>query len=91
MNKTTIRPLLVDNLAQLKISEQQAEREVKTGPQGWEPAALALERWRAARLKRAQAELQLWLADRQWEREEREQNLVQEHLNQLNASPTGKI
>lgn len=73
MLKETVRPLLVDNLEKLKAQEAYSEREVKTSEPGWEPAALVLERWRAARLKRAEAELQLWLADQQWEREEKEE------------------
>ncbi len=89
MLKETVRPLLVDNLEKLKAQEAYSEKEVKTAEPGWEPAALVLERWRVARLKRAEAELQLWLADRQWEREEREDlEPSQVKLNVL--SPTSK-
>lgn len=38
----------------------------------WPALAVMQEKWQAARVTRAQAELQLWLADRQWEREETE-------------------
>lgn len=55
-----------------------------------EAELLALEGiWRAARHKRAHLEIQLWLADCQWAREEREEYLRQVEAR-LNASPTSK-
>jgi Flp pilus assembly protein CpaB len=89
MNKLHTRPLLVDNLVILKVSEEIAESEVKEAAPGWEAAALALERWRAARLKRAQAELMLWLADRQWEKEERVEKSLFEQSSVSSPSSKG--
>ena len=75
MNKNETRPLLVRTLERARAAEeaayqgaQQAARVEST----WQPVAEAKEEWDRARLARAQAELQLWLADRQWDREELE-------------------
>lgn len=72
MNKQEIRPLLMEALAQAKLQEEAACKQIqREKAAGWSVAAAQLEAWRATRFKRAQAGLQLWLADRQWEREEK--------------------
>ncbi len=74
MNKETIRPLLVEELEKCRKIELEAHKgEI---PEGWAGLEALLEARQAARLKRAQAEIQLWLADRQWEREELQRKLV---------------
>ncbi len=86
MNKETIRPLLVEELEKCRRIELEAHKgEI---PEGWAGLEALLEARQAARLKRAQAELQLWLADRQWEREE--QVAEAQAWAQENASPVTK-
>jgi len=69
MKKSSIRPILVKELERAQSAELEAH---KAAPEGLEWPALTqlLETRQEARLRRAVAELQLWLADRQWEREE---------------------
>lgn len=69
MNKETIRPILVAEAEKWRAAE--ASYQPPADPT-WAGLAALLEARQAARLKRAQAELQLWLADKQWEREELE-------------------
>lgn len=59
MNKETIRPLLV---AAVEHAQDEESHVLAHYP-------LPHQVGRAAQLKRVQAEVQLWLADRQWERE----------------------
>jgi hypothetical protein len=87
MNKEEIRPLLVKNLEDTRKLEESAYSRSQ-GKLTEEGLQLALDWWRAMRLKRAQAELQLWLADRQWEREETEAR--EETPTLLPASPITK-
>lgn len=68
MKKETIRPLLVEALEKARSAENHLML-VVPDPK-WPELADLLESRQVARLKRAQAELQLWLADKQWEREE---------------------
>lgn len=90
MNKAEIRPLLVEALERAQDAETVAHKMVTEvvfpEPLAWRGSDRALEEWRLARLARAQAELQLWLADRQWEREEKEALASAQHI----ASPTSK-
>lgn len=95
MNKETTRPLLVAELEKRRKIEEGHHREAPPESPDWPGLAALLEARQAARLARAQAELQLWLADRQWEREEalqRTADKVEEmrELAQENASPTTK-
>lgn len=85
--KGEVRPLLVKALQAALEAEELAYRATRNSLPTWEATSKAKEAWDKARLTRAQAELHLWLADRQWEREEAEAN--QQAPN--NASPTGKI
>jgi len=95
MKKETVRPILVQNLEELKVVELSAELQVQAmraetpapgTAQLWAAAGIIQDRWAEARLKRAVAELQLWLADRQWEREEQE-----ERRNQLPPEAEAEI
>lgn len=70
MNKETIRPILVEEVERCKAAEDSLKLgEVKPS---WQELETLLELRQVARLKRAQAELQLWLADQQWARQEAE-------------------
>lgn len=94
MKKEAIRPILLEELEKA----QSAELEVhKAAPEGleWPELTQLLETRAEARLRRAVAELQLWLADRQWEREETQERegtwRAQGHiLGPPNASQTTK-
>lgn len=107
MTKTTTRPLLVKAVREALEAEELAYQGLQQATllasrvlAGWHPVAAAKEEWDRARLTRAQAELQLWLADRQWEQEEREeqeerkaawrQARLEREAASENASPTGK-
>ena len=72
MDKKVIRPILVEALVKAKkLEEDLYLRTVnKPGELGWVTLGRLLESRQEARLRRAQAELQLWLADQQWERQE---------------------
>ncbi len=83
MNKQEIRPLLLEALMLAEEREEQTYLAAKANQEVLE----VMPAWKEARLLRAQAELQLWLADRQWEREEREKPSL---VDQLSASPFGK-
>ena len=87
MKKESIRPILVEELEKAQSAELEAH---KVAPEGLEWPALTqlLETRQEARLRRAIAELQLWLADRQWEREE--QIAEAQAWARENASPTTK-
>jgi len=87
MKKESIRPILVEELAKAQDLEAQLH---KVAPEVLEWPALTqlLETRQEARLRRAVAELQLWLADRQWEREE--QIAEAQAWAQESASPTTK-
>lgn len=89
MNKQTIRPLLVEQVEKTRRQEAEAYRLVQSAPEDWEGLARVQEAWAATRLKRVQAELLLWLADRQWETEEREAHLLEAEAR-LNASRSSK-
>ena len=68
MNKETIRPILVEELERLKREENKLQ--LGEARPTWQELEELLEARQLARLQRAQAELQLWLADQQWAREE---------------------
>jgi len=87
MKKETIRPILVEELEKAQSAELEAH---KVAPEGleWPELTQLLETRAEARLRRAVAELQLWLADRQWEREETES--LEPTQVRLNASLTTK-
>ena len=87
MKKETIRPLLVEAIAKAQAKEGGLARPEEERLSNWESLADLLEARQEARLKRAQAELQLWLADRQWEREEAGER---DTLPPPSASPAGK-
>jgi len=72
MKKETIRPILVEELEKAQLTELELHK-VPPENQNWPGLSLLLETRAEARLRRAVAELQLWLADRQWEREEAEE------------------
>ncbi len=75
---------MVEELEALKKAEKEAEQEVRVVLQAmpdWPGLAAVQEAWQARRRKRATAELQLWLADRQWEREESEGYLEYPHAS----------
>jgi hypothetical protein len=73
MHKETIRPLLVEAVVAAKAQEAILMNPTQDRLSNWETLAALLEARQEARLKRALAELQLWLADRQWERQEAEE------------------
>lgn len=80
MQKETTRPLLVEALERAQKEEEVALSVVRTLEQSavsWSTAGEIQEAWQLARLHRAVAELQLWLADRQWEREEAERIILE--------------
>jgi hypothetical protein len=79
MNKAEIRPLLVEALERATMEERRAFQATQEGApeRDWNRLASLQEAWKFSRLQRAQAELQLWLADRQWEREETEEETLE--------------
>ena len=94
MNKAEIRPLLVEALEKAQKEEGITHRVAVTiqelgTDQHWGNLAKLQEAWAVARLRRAELELQLWLADRQWEREALEASQLEYMARQV-ASPTGK-
>ena len=90
MNKETIRPLLVEALEKARALEERAYKAAQEGSpeRDWMKLADVVAGWQAAKLRRVEVELHLWLADRQWEREEAE-NLEPSEVR-LNASLTTK-
>lgn len=96
MNKQTTRPLLVEALEKATEVERKAYQATQEGTEESRWLASVLEAWQLARLHRAVVELQLWLADRQWEREEQSLEVregVEAHVrefNRANASQTTK-
>jgi len=83
MNKDTTRPLLVEEVEKrrLVVARWKALQDRATGP---------LEDLRLARLRLAQAELQLWLADQQWARQEAEEREERPTEAPPSALPTTK-
>jgi len=88
MKKESIRPILLEEVEKALSAEVEAYKVVPEGLE-WPALSQLLETRQEARLRRAVAELQLWLADRQWEREEAEVYLLSRE-SQLNASQTIK-
>ncbi len=72
MLKETTRPLLVEALEKAQSRETEALMTLQNLEHH-----LTREAWQLARLHRTVAELQLWLADRQWEREETEPEVAE--------------
>lgn len=73
MNKDQTRPLLVKALERARTLEESAYQSAMQATRlDWPELATLKEEWDRKRLARARAEMQLWLADRQWEREEAE-------------------
>lgn len=94
MNKETIRPLLAEELVRLKNLEKAAFSRVqavlRAPHQTWPEVVKAEEEWKRLRVKRAQAELQIWLADQEWERQSKEE-MQAEFQALVNASPASKV
>lgn len=89
MKKETIRPILLEELEEAQSLETEIHlKPVAQEGLGWAELAKLMEERRLARLRRAVAELQLWLADRQWEREE---IIAAAWTDPLDASRTTKI
>ncbi len=91
MNKETIRPLLVEAAEKATLEETLAYRAIRQRGHYpellWPELSKMEEEWKIARLKRAQAELQLWLADRQWEREEAQAHLLNSEIALRTTKP----
>jgi hypothetical protein len=81
MEKESIRPLLVEAL---ELAKKQEAEVLAHYP------VTRLEA-RAARYRRASVEVQLWLADRQWEREEAEEREEVSRTMFETASPITKL
>lgn len=89
-----IRPILMAELTRVSEREERFYLAAKAKPegQGWAEQAALDQSWREARLQRAQLELQLWLADRELEREAEEagDKAVSKVIALGNALLTGK-
>jgi len=85
LKKKTTRPLLVGIVERWRALEQEAYRELSK----WLPEEQVHRRveWQTASRELTQAETLLWLADQQWDREEREALNLSPHASKVPIAP----